>query len=581
MGRNTRHNARRRAQSADPSYSGKSGSPAGSQTGSEAPYKNTRQRQPIVMADLSVQEHTCGGAASADALLGGPPYALRVRVETLRPGGIPEHLWNPRVIDDVLQMADVPAAGQIIVTSPEDFLWFSPPRQAEDGLTQCEAEDLCDRLANVGRWFRPDMLVQVNGTPVPLGVARRAARDATPRRAASVPDMGNNRKNRDDKKKKRPRRKHRRDDSSSSSEDSRAHGEGPPSDHGSDPSSDEEVDTASSYNSSRRSSHTSGSGRSRKSQKNQNNKNPHYERVPKIAGFNGDMGDKAERTYDHWRFDVRFLQRGNYDPTSLQYEVFRSLTGPPGDQVRQLGPHATVDQMIAKLDEGYGLAMTYNALAKNLHVIQQPREKTTDFEARLSRAFSILKTEFPQRYEEQNMDARKTDCFVEGLRDDLRNSIQCMAAQEPPPPYSVLLKHVRRAENMARDSSKNQPVSQPTPRSTFRKPWATVQARQSTTTAEETIEEECDSDGFDEETRAEAATIAMNAGLAAKKSFYTNRKAGETAQRSTGCWSCGKEGHFQRECPNPKNAKEGGQKGGNPPQSTSNSKAGATKAPSQ
>ena len=265
---------------------------------------------------------------------------------------------------------------------------------------------------------------------------------------------------------------------------------------------------------------------------------------------------------------MRYLQAGPYNPNSLRYEVLKSLTGVPGNRVRTLAEDATVNDMIMSLDELYGTIMTFGALFIRLCAVRQRlKEAVIDYDSRLARAFAILRHEFPDRYRQDHVEDKKGDLFFEGLLPDLRNALRYLTRDNPPATYRQLLQAARQQEQGEQESSKMQTAAQPVAKSTFRKPWVTTQAHQSSVTPEEPSEVAYESDEFDAETREAAAKIAMNAGIAAKRSFYTNRRSGDNAQKKTGCWSCGEEGHFQRECPHPKNGTEGGRKGGNPPQS--------------
>ena len=277
---------------------------------------------------------------------------------------------------------------------------------------------------------------------------------------------------------------------------------------------------------------------------------------------------------------------GPFNPNALRYEVIRSLTGTPGDRVRGLGHQATVDQMIACLDKVYSIVATYDGLFRRVfEVFQRPKESIADYDSRMSRAFATLRCEFPERYEREEVEEKKRETFFAGLRDDMKLNIRFLTKQDPPADYDRLLRVAREMEDEAAQTRAKERATMPTavPRSTFRRPWATAQAKQATIQEEpeEPTEEDVQSDEFDEETREEAAQIAMNASITAKRDFYKSRKPSDgTKKKDSGCFHCGKEDHYIRDCPT-KNAKEGGSKGGNPPRAATTSKAGAARTPSQ
>ena len=544
---------------------------------SAAPFQFTRSRQNTLRMNTS--EPACArpdGTYALPPIIEGP-YALRVRVETVDEDAIPPHLWSAAIADEVFQAQGLPPAGEVVIVAQGDLYWFGHDRRR--GLSLQEAEDLSDLVAGTDCWFRRDLRVMANSAPVTLQVAERAARDATPRRRVSAPDLGQGeargaQRRRNRKQERRERRQRRRERHPSPNPSGSSHG-GPPSGHGSDPPSDD--DYGSSYGGSSYGSTASGSSRGYRGAR-RFQPREHIERVPRIEGFQGDNTDRSDRPYEQWRFDVRMLQAGPYDQRTLRYEVIRSLTGVPGNRVRSLGEGTTIDEMLASLDELYGTTMTYGALLARLCQVRQgPKEPTVEYDSRLARAFAVMRQEFPERYAEENIEAKKRDLFYEGLRPEIQNAIEYLTDQQPPADYSRLLKAARKKEDRTKEAQRNRGAeaapTNPTPKSTFRKPWTnTPQARQGTVVAEEPTGEDYASDEFDQETREEAAKIALNASMTAKRNFYGARKAGDTAQRKSGCWNCGEEGHFQRECPKPKNVTEGGQKGGNPPRTTTNKK---------
>ena len=303
-----------------------------------------------------------------------------------------------------------------------------------------------------------------------------------------------------------------------------------------------------------------------------------------MNGFNGEIGDKCDRNYDQWRYDVKMLQMGNHEPQSLRYEVIRSLTGVPGNRVRDLGLDATVDDMIRKLDTHYCPALTYEGLTRNLYSIaQKGKETVCDYDGRLGRAMAMLRMEFPEQYRQENVEDKRRRLFFEGLRGDLQNAITYLMDAHPPATYEQLLQGARHAER--RNPDPNRQVSaaptNPTPRSAFRRPWATPQAQQATIVEEVEPEDKgYRSDEYDEATREEADKIALHAAMNAKKTFYDQNK-GKREKRPDGCWNCGADGHFARECPKPKNVSERGATGGKPLSNQSRVTASDAQAPAQ
>ena len=203
-------------------------SDAGSRTGDapkeaeDAPFLRTRLRDRQRAAQSTLELAFDRTAASASSTEDGPPYALRVRVELSHRGSIPAHLWNEGIIDDVLQHAGLPPAGELVLLGEGDFLWYRLNRRTRDGLVMADAEDHCNTLANIHCWFRPDLPVMVNGAPVPLGIANRAAGNATPRQVVSAPNLTRRERRQARKDEKRREHRRRKSPSEASSQSSRS-----------------------------------------------------------------------------------------------------------------------------------------------------------------------------------------------------------------------------------------------------------------------------------------------------------------------------------------------------------------------
>ena len=71
--------------------------------------------------------------------------------------------------------------------------------------------------------------------------------------------------------------------------------------------------------------------------------------------------------------------------------VFRTLQGYPGDLARSLGKDATLGNVIQKLDEHYGIVVTFNTLCKELYSLKQGMgENMAEFRVCLSQQIQIL-----------------------------------------------------------------------------------------------------------------------------------------------------------------------------------------------
>lgn len=91
--------------------------------------------------------------------------------------------------------------------------------------------------------------------------------------------------------------------------------------------------------------------------------------VPKISIFSGDK--KSDILYDQWKYEVECLQTDGYADHVICLAIRRSLRGPASRVLMRLGPNATVDEIVYKLDSIYGLVEERESLLANFYSAKQ------------------------------------------------------------------------------------------------------------------------------------------------------------------------------------------------------------------
>jgi hypothetical protein len=88
---------------------------------------------------------------------------------------------------------------------------------------------------------------------------------------------------------------------------------------------------------------------------------------PKINIFTG-SGNKSESTYELWRYDIECLlgDKSIYKDT-IHTAIRRSLRGQAGAVVMRLGPEASIEELLHKLDSIYGNAPNRVDILKELY----------------------------------------------------------------------------------------------------------------------------------------------------------------------------------------------------------------------
>ena len=88
----------------------------------------------------------------------------------------------------------------------------------------------------------------------------------------------------------------------------------------------------------------------------------------------------------------------------------------PGDLARGLGEDSILNDVLQKLDEHYGVIMTFNALSIELHATKQGSgDNVAEFRVCLLQQVQILQLEYPGRIQPEHIEEMKHDHFYEGL----------------------------------------------------------------------------------------------------------------------------------------------------------------------
>ena len=91
--------------------------------------------------------------------------------------------------------------------------------------------------------------------------------------------------------------------------------------------------------------------------------------VPKISLFSGE--NKNDILYDQWRYEVECLQTDGYAENVICLAMRRSLKGSAGRVLMRLGPNASVEEIIHKLDSVYGIVEEKETLLANFYSARQ------------------------------------------------------------------------------------------------------------------------------------------------------------------------------------------------------------------
>ena len=122
---------------------------------------------------------------------------------------------------------------------------------------------------------------------------------------------------------------------------------------------------------------------------------PHGEalRIPTFSGST--PPGKNEATFAQWIHEVRDTQARFPEPTIRNW-ISRSLRGPPADVVRNLGPQATVKDILHKLETMHGAVASFDVMMKKLFSLSQEKAETvTNYAIRLETTIASIHQDHP------------------------------------------------------------------------------------------------------------------------------------------------------------------------------------------
>lgn len=135
--------------------------------------------------------------------------------------------------------------------------------------------------------------------------------------------------------------------------------------------------------------------------------------IPKLSIFSGDPS-RSDVSYDVWKYEVECLINEEYS----EKVIFQAIRRKASKIAMRLGPDATLDEILEKMESIHGTVEREESLITNFYsAVQKGDENTTAWECRiedlLSKAVSIGKIHH------DDIDEMLKNKFWTGLRQDL------------------------------------------------------------------------------------------------------------------------------------------------------------------
>ena len=131
------------------------------------------------------------------------------------------------------------------------------------------------------------------------------------------------------------------------------------------------------------------------------------------------MEENASVTYNNWCFDAQ-QHRLNHTDESLLSHVYQSLQGFLGELAHSLGKVPPLDDLLAKLDDYFGVVEELDAMNWHLYTIKQgTQEGVTEFAMRLCHHSRAIQGKYPGEILEVEESEIKKAQFLGGLQSEL------------------------------------------------------------------------------------------------------------------------------------------------------------------
>ncbi len=260
----------------------------------------------------------------------------------------------------------------------------------------------------------------------------------------------------------------------------------------------------------------------------------HVTQFPKLVPFSGDTSKPDAVTYDLWRYDVQCLiEEDIHSKESIKQALRNSLRGEAGRIVMRLGPKATIDVIMSKLDGVYGIVEPSETLLSEFYSAQQRHnEDVTSWSCRLEDILTkaMSKGQIDQRAADEMLRTKFWTGLCQRLKDSSRHKFDSIKD------FDRLRVEIRAIEHEFRVSESQAKADS-----------HQVKMAQAPVDLQETLLQLRDEMKSMKKDMQEMK-LQIQKGQQRPTSAPTSYKSTPSAKSTLECWKCHKKGHVKKNC---------------------------------
>ena len=129
-------------------------------------------------------------------------------------------------------------------------------------------------------------------------------------------------------------------------------------------------------------------------------------------------------TYEMWKNTIGFFHlSGNTDELIMPI-VYQSIKGDVALDIMTHGPHMNLHELIAHLNNNFGVVSNEDTLMKELYTIKQgAKESVKHFDTHIGYAMMRLAAAFPHAMPAERAEETRKTCFLSGLCPNLKSAL--------------------------------------------------------------------------------------------------------------------------------------------------------------